>query len=526
MITRRTLLGAGSLAGLGALAGCSSAALSSSGVAASGAAAASPAAAMAQAIAAAEKKRARSGASKTAALKLQRSAVDLGGRTVQALTYGGRLPGATLRVGAGDLLTVNVQNALEQSTSVHWHGLALRNDMDGVPELTTPEIAAGATASYQFVVPNPGTYWFHPHTGLQLDWGLYAPLIVDDPHEPGRYDDEWVVVLDDWTVGLGETPEDLLKGLLAGGGSMGGMPGMGTMSGTDGAAGMGGMGDMPGMDSGSMGSGSMGSGDNGDIQYPAYLANGRLPEAPDTLRVARGRRVRIRLINAAADTIFDVALTGHKLTVSHSDGFAVTPVTVDTVRIAMGERYDMIITMDAGTHALVAAPVGKPGTAARALIGDGTGTAPSASLRPRELAGRRLVLKDLSAGAAVRRPERTPDTEQTVRLAGSMTDYRWTINGTDFEHTKGLTVRSGQLTRLRMINATMMAHPMHLHGHTFTVVTPGRPRKDTVVVPAMSSVSIDVEADNPGNWAYHCHNAFHMAAGMMTRLTYQPQTPS
>lgn len=465
-------------------------------------------------IAAVEAARRRSGRTTAVTLTVQRSQVDLGGQVVNALTYGGQLPGPLLRVGAGDLLKVTVRNTLDEATSVHWHGLAIRNDADGVPGVTGPPIPAGGVGHVEFVVPDPGTYWFHPHSGLQLDWGLYAPLIVDDPHEPGGYDQELVVVLDDWSPGLGPTPEQLLARLEADGGAMGSMPGMDH----------GGMGGMGGSGTGSMG-GSMGSmSDAGDVNYPAYLANGRLPGTATSLAARRGQRVRLRIINAAADTTFDVALAEHRLRVTHSDGFPVTPVAVDTVRVAMGERYDAVVTLGDGVFPLVAVPVGKTGPPARLLLRTAAGAAPPPELLPDELYGWRLGLADLVASPSVRMAPDRPDSVQDVVLGGDMTSYRWTINGRTYDTTRPLTVRQGQLTRLRLMNRTMMLHPVHLHGHTFAIRLPrdgGQgARKDTVLVPAMSAVDVDVRADNPGAWMLHCHNAFHMEAGMMTRLDY------
>jgi len=455
-------------------------------------------------VAAAEAARRRSGRVKDLTLRVQRSRVDLGGRVVPALTYGGALPGGEVRVGAGDVLRVRVQNALGESTSVHWHGLAIRNDADGVPGVTSPAVGPGAGAAVEFVVPDPGTYWFHPHTGLQLDWGLYSPLVVEDPHEPGAYDHELVVVLDDWSPGLGRTPEETWASLRAGGASgrgmagMDGMHGMGDMSGTAGAAGM---------------------ADAGDVDYPAYLVNGRLPEAPTTFAARPGQRVRLRIVNAAADTMFDVALAGHRLRVTHSDGFPVRAVDADVVRIAMGERYDAAVTLGDGLFPLVAVPVGKTGTPARLLVRTGAGAVPSAAAPP-PVHGRRLALDDLVADISVRRDPRRPDSVQDVVLGGDMATYRWTVNGRTYDRTRPLTVRRGERTRLRLENRTMMPHPVHLHGHTFTVGPAHGPRKDTVLVPAMRSLAIDVDADNPGSWMLHCHNAFHLEAGMMTRLDY------
>ena len=201
---------------------------------------------------------------------------------------------------------VDFHNDLPEATSVHWHGLAIRNDMDGVPGVTTPETPPGGTFAFDFVVPDPGTHWFHPHHGMQLDHGLYAPFIIDDPADPGDYDAEWILVLDDWTDGIGPSPMEILDRLIA--------------DGESGSGGMGGMGDMHGM-------GGMGGMDAGDVEYPMYLVNGRAPSDPDTLAARPGDRVRLRIINASADTVFTVALGGHDLTVTHTDGYPVQAVT-------------------------------------------------------------------------------------------------------------------------------------------------------------------------------------------------------
>ena len=441
----------------------------------------------------------------TARLAPRPATVDLGGVTVQTWAYDDAVPGPLLRATAGDLLSVGVPNALSESTSVHWHGIALRNDMDGVPGTTQAPIPAGGEFTYGFTVPDPGTYFYHPHSGLQLDRGLYGVLVVDDPHEPGDYDLEWVLVLDDWVDGTGRTPDDVLAELERGSGQ--GMGGMG--------GGMGGMG------GGMGGSGQQSSrlGDAGDVDYPHYLVNGRVPSAPVTLRGKPGQRVRIRLVNAGSDTAFRVALGGHRLTVTHSDGFPVVPSTVDAVVLGMGERYDVVVTLGDGAFALAAQAEGKQGRGL-ALVRTASGQAPSSATAVAELGGTTLTSTDLRATDDVRLASRDVDTSHDVVLGGSMGAYRWTINGRTFQDAEPLQVREGERVRLRLRNSTMMLHPIHVHGHTFALVRGGA-RKDTVIVPAMGQVDVELQADNPGQWVTHCHNAYHMAAGMMTTLSYQ-----
>lgn len=185
----------------------------------------------------AEAARPHTGKTVTARLAPGTADIDLGGTRARTLAYNGQVPGPLIRANVGDDIAVTVDNGLDHPTSVHWHGIALRNDMDGASP-ATPNIGPGSSFTYRFSSPYPGTYWAHPHTGLDTDYGLYVPVIIDDPAEPGRYDAEWIVMLDDWTSGVGTSPEQIFEGLRSKGMGAGSMPGM---------PGMGGMGSMPGM---------------------------------------------------------------------------------------------------------------------------------------------------------------------------------------------------------------------------------------------------------------------------------------
>jgi FtsP/CotA-like multicopper oxidase with cupredoxin domain len=459
-------------------------------------------AALASAVAAAEKSRPTTGTLQRVTLTAALLQVDLAGRVVTTWAYGGSVPGKPIRATVGDRVQVMVQNGLPEPTSVHWHGLAIRNDMDGVPGLTTAEIAAGGAFEYDFVVPDAGTHWFHPHHGAQVDRGLYAPFIVDAADEPGGYDHEWILVLDDWSDGIGPSLMESYDALVA--------------AGKDGD----GMGHMDGMGMGGSGMGGMNM-DGGDVDYSLYVINGRAPADPDVLTAEPGQKVRLRIINAAADSVFDVALAGHQLLITHTDGYAVNPVPTSLLRLGMGERYDAVVTLEDGVFPFVARRYGKPGLA-RALVRTGAGTVPEASFQPTELSGYPLTADVLSAAPGTALPAADADTSQDVVLSGSMAPYVWTINGRTYDETVPLTVAAGQTTRLRVMNHSMMAHPLHLHGHTFQLGAAGGSgtRKDTVLVPSMGAVDVAVLADNPGRWMLHCHTAVHMEAGMMTRLDY------
>jgi FtsP/CotA-like multicopper oxidase with cupredoxin domain len=293
-------------------------------------------------IGAVEAARPHTGRTVAAELNPQRAQIDLGGVNAATFAYGDSLPGPVIRASVGDELAVTVKNGLSHSTSVHWHGISLRNDMDGAAP-ASPDIPAGTDFVYRFSVPHPGTYWAHPHTGLDADTGLYVPVIVDDPAEPGAYDAEWIVVLDDWTDGIGSTPQQIYDGLRGSSMAHGNMPGMGDMPG---------MGQSSGME-GERSSTLLG-GDAGDVSYPYYVINGRIPAAPTTFAARPGQRLRIRIINAGSDTAFRVALAGHRMTVTHTDGFPVHPIDVDALLVGMGERYDVIVTAGDGVFPLVA----------------------------------------------------------------------------------------------------------------------------------------------------------------------------
>jgi FtsP/CotA-like multicopper oxidase with cupredoxin domain len=302
----------------------------------------------------------------------------------------------------------------------------------------------------------------HPHTGVELDRGLYAPLIVDDPAEPLSYDQEWIVVLDDWLDGVNAAPDEVLaelrKGMTMNG--SGGMPAGGHMA---------------------MGATSvLLGGDAGDVTYPYFLLNGRLPEAPDVLRARPGDRVRIRIINAGADTAFRVALGGHQLRVTHTDGYPVRPVDTDTLLIGMGERYDVLATVGSGVFPLVALAEGK-NAIARGLIRTTAADAPPPDARPRELDGRVVSYRRLAAADSVQLPRRSVDRTVELKLTGSMMRYDWGINGRRFDPKRISELREGERVKLSFVNTTTMWHPMHLHGHTFALEDAGT-RKDTVVV--------------------------------------------
>jgi FtsP/CotA-like multicopper oxidase with cupredoxin domain len=455
--------------------------------------------------------------------------LELDDRSVETWAFNGQVPGPELRLEAGDRVRATVRNDLPQPLTIHWHGIALANEMDGVPDVTQDAIAPGEEFVYEFTAPDPGTYFYHPHTGTQLDTGLYAPLIVEDSAEADTYDRELTVMLDDWIDGTGETPDQIFDRLEGGG-----MPGM--SHGTNGMSGMdhqmggtSGMDDMSGMSHGMPGMGgtegmdadeSPLGGDTGDVQYPAYLVNGRAPSDPAVFDVEPGDLVRLRLINAGSDTPFRVAVGGQVLNVIAADGFPVRPVAGDSILLGMGERYDVVVEIDErGSFPLVAEAEGKDGRAL-AVISTGAADVSPVEVRLSELAERPLTQEDLRATPAATLASARPDRAHELALTGGMAGYNWALESGAAE----LAVREGERVRLALTNETRMWHPMHLHGHTFQVIGPNGDlgaRKDTVIVPAGEWVVVEFDADNPGTWALHCHNIYHAEAGMTALLRYE-----
>lgn len=427
------------------------------------------------------------------------SDVDLGGVAVRTWTYTGTVPAREIRLRKGQGLRVPVTNRLPQETTVHWHGLAIPNGMDGVPVLTQQAIAPGSNFTYEFVVPDAGTYYLHSHVGTQLDRGMYGPLIIEDPADGKDYDDELVVVLDDWIDGTGTNPDQVAANLKAKG--MKPMAAGGPMVG-------------PTMPLGD---------DGGDVTYPYFLINGRTTTDPQIADYRSGQRVRLRVINAGADTAFRVAVPGTELNVTHTDGYPVRQQRAESVILGMGERADAIVTLTSSMP-LIAAAYGKDGYAQLNLRVDAKPSNADTAGLVKALRGQEpLNTSTLIPSADVVLPQRDTDQIVDLRLAGPMPGYTWPINGKLYDPpNNGIGLTKDQRVRVRFVSDSMMFHPMHLHGHTFQVVGQQGPRarKDTVLVPPKQTVEVDFDTDNPGRWIVHCHNDYHLDGGMATFFSY------
>lgn len=415
-------------------------------------------------------------------------------------SYDGEVPGPVLRYRQGERLRILVRNDLPQATTVHWHGIRLPHAMDGVPHLTQPPIAPGGSFLYEFDLPDPGTYWYHPHlrSHEQVARGLYGALIVEEAAPP-RVDRELVWVLSDWRLDPDATIREDFDRLFD-----------------------------------SSHAGRLGN---------TVTVNGRFA-ADAAVTVRAGERLRLRLINAAAARIFALRFPGHAPLVIATDGHAVTPHEAAPVVLGPGMRCDLVldclqppgsrhtvvdegsaradpapvialhyadapalVRADAGPVALPAARLPEPDTAraVRHVIEIQGGA--MGRLREAELAGERLPLQRLAREHGI----------------------AWAVNGVAMKdhaahHRPLLTLARGTHCLLVLRNDTAWPHPMHLHGHTFRVLarngrpTPHREWRDTVLLEARETVEVAFVADNPGLWMLHCHILDHQQAGLMATL--------
>ena len=411
-----------------------------------------------------------------------------GEKVMPALLINDQLPGPELRFTEGDLFRVRMENHLsDQPATIHWHGMLVPNAMDGVPGLTQVATPALQSFVYEYPLVQSGSYWYHSHYQLQEQLGIHGPLIIEAKDEPMAYDRDYVIFLNDW---LHSNPYDIVPNLRK----------------------MGESGEMQ-MDQGP---------DLADVDYPSFLLNGRGPKNFWSGQAKSGERVRLRFINGSSSSFFKVMIDGHPLVVTHADGPAVRPVEVDWMLMGTAECYDVLITMGDQSATIQAEALGG-GQAVGVL--HPPGTTPKANLAkptfgPRQLAYKQLVAPEPTGG------EYKPDQVYELTLNGNMGKYIWSISNQVWPDADPLICKRGELVQVTMKNQTPMVHPMHLHGHFFMLMLPGQdPRfaalKHTVIVHPEESVRFVFRADNPGRWFFHCHNLYHLEAGMAREWIYQ-----
>jgi FtsP/CotA-like multicopper oxidase with cupredoxin domain len=504
-------------------------------------------------------------------LRIARQSLKVDGRPSRAIGINGTVPGPLIRLREGQPVRLHVQNALDEDSSIHWHGLLLPAQFDGVPGVSFPGIPAHSTFTYEFPIRQAGTYWYHSHSGFQEQLGLYGPIVIDPADaDPVAFDREHVVVLSDHSRMAPETilrklkqqpgyfnyHRQTLAGLLAGRGqSLAERLEWGAMR--------------------------MDPTDIADVTGAVYtfLVNGHGPGDNWTALFTPGERVRLRVINASAMTTFNVRIPGLPLTIVQADGNNVRPIEVDEFQIGVAETYDVIVTPpDDRAYALIGESIDRSGLARATLAPRAGMAAPVPPLRTPPVATMRdmgmdmsgmdhaghdmsMGMRDFANAAQVERNpgvqtispmpvdrtgepgqgledvghrvlvyrdlvalDRNPDPRAPARsvdvhLTGNMERFMWSFDGVKMsDKMEPLPFFHNERVRVNLINDTMMGHPIHLHGHFFELVTghgDHAPRKHTVIVQPGGKVSFDLTADALGDWAFHCHLLYHMEAGMM-----------
>jgi CopA family copper-resistance protein len=529
------------------------------------------------------------------------------GRAGHAITINGTIPAPLIRLREGQNVRLVVDNRLDEDTSIHWHGLIVPFQMDGVPGISFPGIRARSTFTYEFPLRQSGTYWYHSHSGLQEQVGHYGPMIIDPAGaDPVAYDREHVIVLSDWSF---LHPHQIFSRLKQEGGFFNRQ--RETLLGERSEQ-------LSREDRNMFARMRMDPSDIADVTEAAYtlLINGHSARENWTGIFRPGERVRLRIINAAAQTIFNFRIPGLPMTFVATDGINMRPVQVDEVQIGNAETYDFIVQPGDQAYTVVAESIdrsaiaratlaprmgmvaavpplrerptlnmedmgmggmdhgaghGMPAAAAggaaadHAAMGPGAGTAGQPSAAPMDhsnmnmrdeskvnfpvgvgvdmiapnpvdrtghpgiglenVSHRVLNYRDM-VSLTPNRDTRTPTRRIDIHLTGNMERFMWSMDGEQLsENPEPYRFARNERVRLRLINDTMMTHPMHLHGHFFEIVNghgANQPMKHTVKVMPGGLVDLDLTADAPGDWAFHCHLLYHMHAGMMRVVTVRP----
>jgi FtsP/CotA-like multicopper oxidase with cupredoxin domain len=425
----------------------------------------------------------------------------------------------------GQRFAVDLTNSLADPTIIHWHGQIPDNAQDGVPDMPMPVLQPGETRAYDFPA-RAGTHWMHAHIPAHEMMLLAAPLIVRRPEDVAADRQEVTLFLHDFAF---KPPAEVLAEITGGasmarmdhsqmgqgGTDMGGMDHSGMEMG---AMGQGGIMAMPGIDGMAM--------DLNDYNFDAYLANDRTLDDPEVVQVDKGGRILVRVINAAAATVFWIdtgVLPGLLVAV---DGELVHPMPGSRFGVAMGQRLDIeldvpggggafpILALREGAKERTGLILATPGATVTRVADMSEGDHPSFS-------------GDLAQEGALRAisplPERAPVSQPMLMLGGSMMPYVWTINGQTWGNHVPVNAKSGERVEITFHNMSMMAHPMHLHGHAFQVVSTGGARfagavRDTVHVPPIGMVTVALDAGEAARWMLHCHHMPHLSTGMMTEF--------
>ena len=521
-------------------------------------------------------------------LAVEQGAIEVAGRSGHAFAVNGSVPGPLVRLKEGEAVTLRVANHLAQDTSIHWHGLLLPFQFDGVPGVSFPGIKPGETFVYELpALRQSGTYWWHSHSGLQEQTGHYGPIIIDPAGpDPVQADRDYVLLLSEFSP---LHPHTIMAKLKKGEEYFNRQKTSWTddyrLSGSDRRM-WAGMRMMPT--------------DIADVTGSTYtyLINGHAPEDSLEYLFSPGERVRLRIINGSAMSFFNIRIPGVRMSVVQADGKNVRPIEVDEFQIGTAETYDIVVEPTAEAHTVVAEAMDRSGMAVATLTSRAGARAPVPSLRdpvlltmtdmghggmdhsggdhsnmghapstggmdhgsmkmrdtssvppdvalgpgvdmvsanPADRMGdpglgldnvghKVLTYRDLTALEPNDDP-RKPSRHMQIHLTGNMERYMWSFDGRKFNAVADQPIRFAynERVRVKLVNDTMMAHPIHLHGHFFELVNGAdrmhQPQKHTVIVQPGGSATFDLTADEPGDWAFHCHLLYHMHAGMFQVVT-------
>ena len=482
--------------------------------------------------------------------------VNFTGTTVEALAIGDQIPAPTIEARVGDVLRATFHNRLDVSASVHWHGVLLPDDQDGVPFLNTQPIAPGQSFTFEFPIIQTGTYWYHSHSDLQVQRGIYGAIILREKDQPPNSIQDEIVLFSDWTD---EDPGSVLSNLkkdkdyyaykknsvqswdkvLANGGRA--IRNRFSQSFT-----------------------RMGPMDLADIAYDRFLANGK-SENKLIVNDINAEQILLRLINGSTSSYFDVEYAGGPMTIIAADGQDVEPIRVKRLRMSTAETYDVLVRVSAEASVELRATSFDGSGFSSTFVGAGDRvyapdvpapnlflmeahdmamgidmmTTPehqgAAEAMPKsddkgmeaamvEVIAHMTDYQHLVATASTVLPIQRDWRQIDLTLSGNMERYVWSFNGATLREDDQILIRKGENVRIILYNSTMMHHPLHLHGHFFRVVNQHgdrSPLKHTVNVPPMGTVVIEFDANEEKDWLFHCHNQYHMKTGMTRVISYE-----
>ncbi|MBC8399527.1 MAG: multicopper oxidase domain-containing protein [Flavobacteriales bacterium] len=518
-------------------------------------------------------------------LTIKDTIVNFSGKEKRAIAVNEQIPMPTLTFTEGDIAEIVVHNKLKESTSLHWHGLFLPNKEDGVPYLTQMPIKPNETFTYRFPIIQSGTHWYHSHSGLQEQIGMYGSMVLlkkkDDPTFRKGIDDlpEVPIILSEWTDIKPENVQRMLRNAN----------------------------DWAAIKKGTVQSYSeaikaghfktklgnemkrMLAMDVSDVYYDKFLINGK--NESQLSQFKSGDKVRLRISNGGASSYFWLSYAGGKMTVVANDGNDVEPVEVDRLIIGVSETYDVVVTIpnENIAYEFLATPEDRTKSASIYL---GNGKVQLTSRMPKlkyfegmkmmndmmnmdgsmddmgmnmsfqkmdmntvmypEITGNPEMKMDdkmnhsnhsmnlkqdivtlnygmLKAPHPTTLPKDEPVRELRFELTGNMNRYVWSMDNKVLSETDKILIKKGENVRITLYNGSMMRHPMHLHGHDFRVLN-GQgefaPLKNVLDIMPMETDTIEFLANAEGDWFFHCHILYHMMAGMNRVFSYEEQAPN